>query len=159
MKKALYLSAIIFGIYMLKRSSKPNLNYFNESEFYGFYPLLSNDLLFKLDEFRNRWGAPVRVSPATGAIVRFNGTGDESQHNVDMWGESRAIDVFPEGMEAAEDRARAYQIAKDVGFTGIGIYTDTKPGNMIHVDVRKGTHVATWSRVGYQYLGIDEVLA
>ena len=139
--------------------TKPNLRYFNESEFFGFYPLLNNSLLTKLDEFRHRWGRPVQVSPAPGAIVRFNGEGDESQHNVDAWGESRAIDVFPDGMETAADRKRAFQIAKDVGFTGIGIYTDTKPSNMMHLDVRSGSHVATWSRVAYQYRGISEVLS
>lgn len=140
--------------------TRPTLEYFSADEFGAWWPFMSADLLQKLDEFRRRWGAPVTVSGAHGALGR---TGDgHSQHNVDRWGEVRAIDVFPKGMDSLADRTRAFDIAKSIGFTGIGIYTDTKPSNMLHLDVREDRNAgdpAKWSRVGGRYLGIDEVIA
>ena len=158
MKKALVFSVSVVGFFLIyKVVGMPNLRYFKASEFGVFYPLMSKDLLLKLDEFRHRWGAPVVVSPAAGGIGRHGG--GDSQHNVDKWGEVRAVDVFPKGMDSAADMQRAYLIAREIGFTGIGLYTDTKPSNMMHLDVRAGTHVATWSRVAGKYLGIGEVIA
>lgn len=129
---------------------------------------MNADLLTKLDAFRDQWGAPVQISPAAGGIGRHNGGDDHSQHNIDRWGEVRAVDVFPmveirpgqyRYMSTREDRQRAHDTARAVGFTGIGLYTDTKPGNMLHVDTREGSRVATWSRVAGDYRGIQEVLA
>src|SRR5690554_3051170 len=86
-------------------------------------------------------------------------------------GVKSAVDVFPlvevrpgdySYMESATDRQRAYDTAKQVGFTGIGLYTDTQPGNMLHVDIRerKGDgQVAIWSRVAGNYESIYDVLA
>lgn len=153
----LFLSMGALALYGVKFMSKPKLRYFSAGEFGVFYPLINSDLLIKLDEFRHRWGRPVVVSPVAGAIVRHGGD-SHSQHNIDRWGETRAVDVFPDGMDTVSERKRAYQIARDVGFTGIGIYTDTVPSNLLHVDVRPGGYVATWSRVGGQYLEIGEVL-
>ena len=153
----IFLGLGALALYGFKFMSKPKLRYFSAGEFGVFYPLINSDLLIRLDEFRHRWGRPVVVSPVDGGIVRHVGDSN-SQHNVDRWGETRAIDVFPDGMNTVGERARAYQIARDVGFTGIGIYTDTMPSNLLHVDVRPGDYVATWSRVAGQYLGIDEVL-
>ena len=153
--KVVIAAAALF--YVGKYMSKPKLRYFSASEFGVYYPMINSELLVKLDEFRHRWGRPVTVSPVAGAIVRHGGD-SHSQHNIDRWGETRAIDVFPEGMETLEQRQRAYQIARAVGFTGIGIYTDTAPSNLLHVDVRPGDRVATWSRVNGEYLGINEVL-
>lgn len=140
----------------------PTLRYFSPEEFGPWWPQMSRDLLFKLDEFRHRWGAPVIISPAEGSLGRHQGHVGESQHNVDAWGEVRAVDVFPKVngryMTRAADRRRAYEIAQEVGFTGIGLYTDTTPGNMLHVDVRPGNRVAKWSRVGGDYLDIGQVV-
>ena len=157
MRYGWYLAGAIALLYLGKYMSKPTLRYFKASEFGGFYPLINSDLLIKLDEFRHRWGRPVTVSPVAGSIIRHGGD-SESQHNIDRWGETRAIDVFPEGMNTLAERQRAYQIAQEVGFTGIGIYTDTKPSNLLHVDVRPGDYVATWARVEGQYVGISEVI-
>ena len=86
---------------------------------------------------------------------------------MDAWGEVRAVDVFPlveirpgeyRYMNSQADRARAFNTAKQVGFRGIGLYTDTQPGNMLHVDTRDADRVATWSRVAGNYRGISEVL-
>lgn len=167
MKKILLFSVIAIAIYLsVKTVNKPALKYFKPTEFGLWYPLMSNELLQKLDAFRAAWGYPVVVSSAHGAIGR-EGDGDSSQHNVTRWGEVRAIDVFPKTASGGyitgpADRARAYEIAKQVGFTGIGLYTDTSPGNMLHVDVRKDKSPgapATWSRVGGEYRSIGEVVA
>lgn len=131
---------------------KPKLKYFARSEFGIWWPLMSNDLLTKIDAFREQWGDVVEVSTAEGAIGR---EGDNnSQHNPTLWGEVRAVDVFPKVnghyISSAWERRRAYEIARAVGFTGIGVYTDTMPGNMLHLDVRKDRTVndpALWSRV------------
>lgn len=145
-----------------------NLKYFSPSEFGKWWPHMSPELLRKLDAFRERWGHPVQISPANGALGRHQGHGGTSQHNVDAWGEVRAVDVFPKlpagasgyrYIETASERARAYQMARAVGFTGIGLYTDTRPGDMLHVDVRPSSGVATWSRVDGSYMDIGQVLA
>jgi len=146
--------------------SKPKLEYFTASEFRLWWPLMSNDLLLKLDLFRAAWGRPVHVSPVIGAIGRNDGDGDTGQHNFDMWQEVRAIDVFPEGIDEFGGRERAYQIAKEIGFTGIGLYRDTHfkgiLWTMLHVDVRVDEVAgdpAKWSRIDGAYLGLNEAIA
>lgn len=140
-----------------KRMSKPKLKYFDPKEFGAWYTFINNDLLIKLDAFREKWGRPVIVSQASGAIGRHAGDSG-SQHNIDLLGETRAIDVFPQGMDNLSERRRALEVAKSVGFTGIGIYTDTKPSNLLHVDVRKTDKVALWARVGGEYVSITQVV-
>lgn len=165
----LKLISIAGGLYIVTRTAtRPEMKHFTASEFGLWWPLMNAELLTKLDAFRERWSAPVRISPAEGGIGRHNGSDDESQHNVDAWGEVRAVDVFPmietrpgeyRYMSTREDRQRAYDTARNVGFTGIGLYTDTQPGDMLHVDTRKaGGRVALWSRVAGNYKGIQEVL-
>ncbi|WP_162558537.1 hypothetical protein [Saliniradius amylolyticus] len=151
---------------MSKILSKPKLKHFAPSEFGAWYPLMNSELLQKLDALREELGSPIHVSPVNGALGRHGGSGDHSQHNVDMWGEVRAIDVFPtlngEYITTAQQRQTVYDAARKVGFTGIGLYTDTQPGNMLHVDVRTDkteSQPALWSRVGGDYMGIGEVLA
>lgn len=154
--KLLLFGGFLVILYVGKGMVKPKLKYFTASEFGLWYPLMSSSLLEKLDEFRELWGAPVVISSHKDAIGRHANSA-ETQHNVDKWGEVRAIDVFPQGMNDVNSRRRAYSVAQKVGFTGIGLYTDTAPSNMLHVDVREGGHVATWSRVGGVYLGIGQV--
>lgn len=139
-------------------TAQVKLRYFSPSEFQGQYDLMDKNLLLKLDEFRHRWGKPVMISPVKGAVARFNGADDTSQHNADRHGHTNAVDVFPSGMNSEATRRRAFEIAKSVGFTGIGLYTDTKPSNMLHLDVRDGRVAgfpATWSRVNRKYGDID----
>ena len=157
MKKWIPWLIIFIGLgYGGKRMTKPKLKYFKPSEFGAFYTFINNDLLLKLDMFREKWGKPVIVSGAKGAIGRHDDS--SSQHNIDLFGETRAIDLFPAGMDNISERQRALAIAKQVGFTGIGIYTDTKPSNLLHVDVRKTENVALWARVGGEYVSITQVV-
>lgn len=141
------------------------MEHFTPSEFREWWGRMSVRLLHVLDAFREEWGAPCVISPHRDALGRYMGPGETSQHNVDQWGEVRACDFFPKGMDTPEDFARAYEIAKRVGATGIGIYTDTRPGPMIHLDVRPGRkpdNPATWCRRKVdrvsQYRGIHEVM-
>jgi hypothetical protein len=160
--------AIIGGIiiaitFMLKIKGKPKLKHFAPSEFGIWYPLMSNDLLIKLDKFRELMGSPVIVTSANGGIGRHDSETGTSQHNVDAWGEVRAVDVFPtingEYITTASQRSIVLKYAKLAGFTGIGLYTDTQPANMLHVDVRETQAVALWSRVDGQYFPINKAFA
>ena len=133
------------------------LRYFSQDEFGEWWPYMSTELLSRLDEFRSRLGVSVMISPAEGAIGRHGGL-STSQHNVDMWGEVRAVDVMPKGVTLAH----AYEVAKAVGFTGIGLYPQTSPYPMLHLDVRPG-FLSTWSGFrsgnGWDYRGVGEALA
>jgi len=157
---ALILGLVLFLGYRVM--SRPNLKYFEPSEFGPWWLLMSRDLLLKLDAFREAWGAPVMLSPAQGGLGREDDS--DSQHNLSKWGEVRAADIMPAGMNTAADRRRAVAIARSVGFTGIGVYPSWKPYPGIHVDVRKPKftgHVATWSQLasGARYGPIGEGLA
>lgn len=128
--------------------TRPKLTYFQPSEFGIWWPFMNADLLLRLDAFRERWGAPVMLSPAQGGLGRHDDSG--SQHNVNLWGEVRASDIMPQGMISVADRQRAVRIAREVGFTGIGVYPGWAPYPGIHVDVREPSspgHVATWSQL------------
>lgn len=144
--------------------SRPKLTYFKASEFGPWWPLMNRDLLLKLDAFRERWGAPVQISPAEGGTGREDDS--NSQHNALKWGEVRAVDIMPHGMDTPAMRQLAVTIAEEVGYTGIGVYPDWKPHPGIHVDVREPEipgHVAKWSGViedGRQvYAAIERGLA
>jgi hypothetical protein len=161
MKKLALFAVLAIALAVVARiMTRPNLKYFSASEFGIWWPLMNRDWLLKLDKFRELWGRPVYISGNAAGLGRHDDS--DSQHNVLKWGEVRAGDVFPEGMNTAAERDRAYRIAREVGFTGIGLYTDTKRGNMLHVDVREPKrpgYVATWSRVAGEYGSISEVLA
>ena len=141
------------------------LEHFKLVEFGEWWPLMSPKLLNVLDNFREEWGAPCVVSPAPGGLGRRLDQGVMSQHNVNQWGEVRAADIFPTGMNTPEDFARAFECAKAAGATGFGVYTDTSPSNMVHIDVREDRtpdKPATWSRVmkdgKREYLGLFAVM-
>lgn len=140
-------------------------NYFQPNEFQGWYDRLDKLLLPKLNAFRREWGAPVRISPASGAVGRNIGS-SSSQHNFDRWGEVRAVDIMPTGENTVENRRRAFEIAKRVGFTGIGVYPKWSPQWGLHVDVRRDKEEgrpATWSAFPnangkQEYFGVDKAL-
>ena len=142
-----------------------SLRYFSESEFGGWFDKMSPELLKKLDAFRHEWGFAVEVSPHHDAVGREHPT-SESQHNILKWGEVRAVDIFPKNsvggyINSRAERKRALAIAKKVGFSGIGIYVDTSPGNMLHVDVRSdrsASNPALWSRVDGKYESMSKVV-
>ena len=137
-----------------------DLQHFTPQEFGDWWPLMSVDLLQKLDLFRAILGEPVDISPVDGALGRHGGQSDTSQHNVDRWGEVRAADVMPRNV----DLGTAYQAALEAGFTGIGLYPEANPRPMLHLDVREADTVAQWSGFragsgGWDYRGVGEALA
>lgn len=134
----------------------PSLQYFTEAEFGVWANDMCPDLLAKMDKFREFWGRPVAISPHPDALGRELPITSKSMHNINLYGVVRACDSFPTGMTSKEELKRAYECAKEAGFTGIGLYTDTSPGYMIHLDNRDGDRVATWSRIKGKYLAIEE---
>lgn len=127
----------------------PHLQYFTREEFGDWLFYMSPRLLVMLDVFRHRWHAPVAISPVDGALGRHAGD-STTQHNVDVYGEVRAADLLPNGMDTREDMERAIRLAQSLGFTGIGIYPDWKPSPGLHLDVRhekKPGHPAIWGAV------------
>lgn len=141
------------------------LRYFSDEELRGWKPNLDPVLLRLLDLFRHHWSRPVQISPAPGAIGRQLGKFSTSQHNLDYWGQVRAIDVMPAEMRDVESMQLAIRIAINCGFTGIGVYPDWKPAPGLHLDVRRDRVVgqpARWGAVlkdGQQvYVTQDEAL-
>ncbi len=160
---AVVISLALALMYFINSGKK--LSHFSSNEFQGYYDQVSPKLLIMIDTFRDRWGHPVYISPASGAVGRHNGDSDTSQHNLDKWGEVRALDLMPtvdgRSMTAA-DAERAVSLAKEIGFTGIGVYSDTSPYWLLHVDVREDRlsgSPATWGRIAGIYTGLAEVLA
>lgn len=163
---ALVLLSTLAGVLLMIPNNR--LWHFKPEEFREFWPLMSHELLFKLDAFRGYLprGWTVHISPHPDALGRYLGPDNESQHNIDRWGEVRASDVFIRNAELEyistfEERQIAEAAARRAGFTGIGIYVDTVPGNMMHLDVRQDRGVsdpATWSRVAGVYGGLDAVV-
>jgi len=138
--KTLTLGGGIVGLIALGKSGYLafSMDHFKLSEFRGEHLFLSVGLLTKLDEFRERLGEPVMVSPAKGSMMRWNAP-NNSQHKY-----GRAIDVM---LPKTVDFARAFKIAKEVGFTGIGFYPHWRPFPGFHVDVRPTKKVALWGAV------------
>ena len=137
------------------------LKHFKPSEFGDSVPYMHESTLLTLDAFREYWGARVDVSPAKGGLARWLGPDAMSGHNVDRWTACRAADLFPIGMVTAEDMVRAVACAVSAGATGIGLYTDTRPGFMLHLDTRPDrtpAHPRLWSRVDGEYGPISKVL-
>ena len=161
------------------------LRYFEIDEFGGWYPKIDPLLLTMLDSFRDRWGYKVLVSPALGAVGRDLPEGHsnyESQHNVRRWGAVRAIDVMPlrwslernpvdpgrvldRGL-SKQELEHAYNVARAVGFSGIGVYPDWEPFPGLHLDVRRdrsSESPAIWSGIlingKQEYVEIERAFA
>jgi len=141
------------------------MQYFKPEEFQGWFDQLSPALKSNLDALRGKWGRPIVVSPAPGAVGRRLGGTATSQHNVDRWGEVRAVDVMPYGISTASDARLFRCLAEDCGFTGIGFYPDWNPRPGFHLDIRiteREGYVAQWGGVKQNeeqvYVGMAEAL-
>lgn len=146
--------------YEPKEDGYKDMEFFNPSEFQGYYGLLHVALKRKLDDFRRLWGFPVYVSPAPGAVGRTYGSG---WHNYIKHGEIYACDVMPVVLVGGEGRGmnsqemiEAVGKAKAAGFTGIGAYPMWKPYPGLHLDVRTTAttlHPATWAGLKDEFTG------
>ena len=123
-------------------------------DFYGSESKLNPIVINRLYKFQELWGAPVVVSKHPEAIYRRDNS--NSQHNINKYTKSNAVDVFPSGLN--KQRAKeAYNKAVQAGFKGIGIYSDTSD-YMMHLDVRNTRRVASWSRNFGVYQTYDSVV-
>lgn len=143
----------------MTRVAEGPLEFFVEAEFGDDWERMDPELLIMADEFRRRWGAACTIKD----LGRTYGKGF---HNYVLHRLVKAIDLRPAGMDTPADMRRAYDIALDIGFTGIGLYPEWASGPGIHLDigVRPGKgrgNPARWSARydddGKQiYLGIEE---
>ena len=171
MKRYIIAALAVGGFYMLKLKSKNrekelNLKHFTPSEFGAWWLLMSKKQLLTLDKFREALGKPIIISPAKGSLGRYLGSGESSQHNVSKWGEVRASDIMFPWMTTKEELRHAVEVAKRVGFTGIGAYPHWKPYMGLHVDVREDRqpgNPALWSAIvvagNQKYVGLDVAFA
>lgn len=148
--------------------NRPHLYYFKPHEFRRgeaeWFCMMSPRLLVLLDLLRFRWGRPIHLSAAAGAIGRHAGPEHDSQHNVDLWHEVRALDVIPEGLTERDHLNRFYRLAAECGFTGIGFYPQWhQPG--FHLDAREDRlpgYPATWGALdgagGNVYVSFTDAL-
>jgi len=139
-----------------RRLALEDMEFFSAAEFVraeDWGPLMDPHLLWLMDAFRRAWGAPVAISPVNGALGRRLGAeGSRSDHNVDRWGMARAADLLPRGMDKArpDTLVRAYQTARAVGATAIGIYPDWRPHAGVHLAHRPSRtpdNPALWAMV------------
>lgn len=140
--------------------------FFSRMEFGEWAADMDIALLVLLDAFRARWGQPVYISKAPGAIGRRAGT--NSQHDLTTWGTVRAVDVHPSGILVADDLRKAQRLAIETGFTGVGVYPHWKPRPGLHVDVRRGHNPgqpALWGGIRrtpesqQEYVSADEAIS
>lgn len=118
------------------------MKYFKESEFtMGGVPCfdkMNKTLLLMLDTLRERVGRPciINSSYRTKEYCLKKGIKyiPTSQHL-----KAKAVDVSLKGFNG-NDRYKIVKEAIDIGFTGIGLYSN-ESGNFIHLDVRKGEPV------------------
>lgn len=143
-----------------------HLQHFKEAEFRGWFDDMSPRLLVLLDVLRHMLGSAIYISASTSAIGRRSGRENRSTHNIDCWEKVYGIDFFVDHVFL---RAQAYAVvdtAKKLGFTGIGVYADTKNNEgkvqvMFHLDTRPDRPLdrpATWGRVNGEYTTIGNAL-
>jgi len=142
------------------------LQNFGPSEFKNkhgdWWPRMSRRLLVMLDVARFQHGAAITISPSPYALGRSLPATAESEHNVTYWGEVCAADVFVDGVYTEEETREFVSLAQSIGFTGIGVYTDTTNHKgeeqvMFHLGVRDSERMgspATWGRVDHDYTSL-----
>jgi hypothetical protein len=136
--------------------------HFSSEEFREWADDMSPRLVTMLDVLRFKLGSPIEISLSEYALGRELGVGKMSEHNIDEWGEALAVDCFISGVyNRAQVEAVVYE-ATGIGFTGIGVYSDTHnnygdPQVMFHLGVRPNESMgspATWGRVAGKYTSL-----
>lgn len=133
------------------------MQYFNPSEFREWHQDMSPRLLTLMDVLRHMLGRDkiFVISPDKDALGRRMGSNEMSSHNIDVHGQVLALDGFFPWIKSQDELRHVFNLAREIGFTGIGIYADTyykgKKMPMFHLDCRT-THKmgspATWGRIG-----------
>lgn len=136
------------------------LRYFSALEFGRWAPYMDHEFLFRLDELRDRTGWRIMISPVNGSLGRtpkeFPEGSKTSQHYFDGTRYLRVADTQPHksgGHPLDRDEMQYFtEIAKQIGFTGIGIYPHHKPFAGVHLDMRPGP-IKTW---GMLPIGVND---
>ena len=119
------------------------MRHFAKKEFQGFYDRMDWSLLVKLDALRELLGVPIHISKNPKAIGRDDDV--DSWHNFKLKGKVFAVDGYiPESITYTE----FYSACREVGFTGIGLYTGWSGGRGFHLDTRTdrtASNPAKWS--------------
>lgn len=147
--------------------SKPNLYYLTPKEFRGWWEFMSCRELVLLDALRHACGSKLLISPHPKAIGRKLGKDNQSTHNIDYWGEVLAVDVFIDHVFYRNQILKIVQLAKTIGFTGIGIYPHWKNGKGeqqcgFHLDTRPNrtpSSPATWGKIFNKYVSLEAAIA
>ena len=140
--------------------------HFAQEEFRDWSDDMSPRLVTMLDVLRFRLGSAIAISGSAYALGRELGRDDLSEHNIDHWGEVLAADCFVRGVY---NRAQAEAVALEataIGFTGIGVYSDTRNNYgeeqvMFHLGVRPTRMMgrpAKWGRVNGKYTSLLEAI-
>lgn len=79
-----------------------------------------------MDVLRFMCGHPIEISLSPYALGRRLGQGSQSAHNIDVWGEVLACDFFVSGVHYREQAEGVVDLMRKIGFTGIGVYTNTR---------------------------------
>ena len=136
--------------------------HFDAEEFREWSDDMSARLVTMLDVLRFKLDSPIEISLSKYALGRELGRGKMSEHNIDEWGEVLAVDCFISGVyNRAQSEAVVYE-ATSIGFTGIGVYSDTTNNQgeeqvMFHLGVRPTEMMgnpATWGRVDHDYTSL-----
>lgn len=129
--------------------------YFTAEEFREWADDMSRRLVTMLDVLRHMSGRVIEISANGMSLGRELGLAAVSEHNIDHWGEVLAADCFVSGVYYREQAEAIVDLARKIGFTGIGIYTDTRNNRgeeqvMFHFGVRPTRNMgdpALWGRV------------
>ena len=136
--------------------------HFSAEEFREWSDDMSARLITMLDVLRFRLGRPIAISASEYALGRNLGRNELSEHNVDEWGEVLAVDCFISGVYNRIQAEAVAHEAEQIGFTGIGVYSDTRNNQgqeqvMFHLGVRPNELMgspATWGRVNGEYTSL-----
>lgn len=149
-------SMLILAAYLINEVK----NYFTPKEWQGKLDQVNPKLPKALNLLRHIYGLPIIISGHADAVARHLGD-SLSQHNVDKWGQSNAVDFFPQGI-TRKDIPNFIGLMQQAGFTGIGVYLDTDGGIMFHGDVREDrtpANPAMWARIDGEYVEIERAYA
>ena len=136
--------------------------HFSQEEFREWSDDMSPRLITMLDVLRFKLGSPIAISASEYALGRNLGVGKMSEHNIDEWGEVLAVDCFISDVYSRAQAEAVAHEAEQIGFTGIGVYSDTRNNQgqeqvMFHLGVRPTEMMgapATWGRVDHDYTSL-----
>lgn len=143
-----------------------NTQHFTAAEYREWSDDMSPRLVTMMDVLRFMSGRPIEISASSYALGRELGPDALSAHNVDRWGEVLANDCFVTGVHYREQAESIVDLARRIGFTGIGVYSDTRNNRgedqvMFHFDVRPTEDMgapAEWGRVNGEYVSLIAAL-